>query len=875
MTKTHDTTFNVAFNDFSHSNESTLFLTYAPQYWRAGLPVFPLWAKKKEPMFSGWREYSVVMPPEELREHWKQQNSNSNIGLPLGPCSGISVIDIDTDDVTIIKAILEVLPNPLWVRKGAKGAVLAYKHNPSLKTFRIRTINNESIVEYLSEGTYVVLPPSIHPKTDKPYTENRPLWEVKDGLPTLPTNIEDTLRNSLKKVGVSVGDSKIATKVTEFVPSGARDISLTRAAGLFAFAVLRGERSLLEALDMLHIYAAQYVENIIGDPVDMNKHTANLILFLSRDIMQKGRILPEGWDSGMTEAQRAYYRKAFSEDHIEKPAKVIMSDLEDVFSNNDGKGTDDVMQEVEKTLKLLAFSKNLSALEVDRILHLMSRESGLGVRVASLNKQIKNYREMSEFKGANHTEIAQALIEELETINKIKFFNDKFFRWGGSHYEVYQNIELEREIHLRYGSCEANKKRSDAKGILHTMGALQSAPLRDPDLMETGVNFANGYVIRREDGSLELHTHEEKFGATYTLPFIVDLKQVNDNLRKLAPTFYQFLETSWGHDPDFTDKVQALQEAIFVTLFGLAPQYQRAFLLFGMANSGKSQLLTIISSLVPPEVKSAVSPDAWADNFAPASMAGKLLNIAGELSETRKISGQIFKEVIDGSEMSVRAPYGQAFTTRMIAAQWFAGNFLPRTKDTSNGFNRRWLIFQFCRPIPEHERKVNLGEYIVNNERAGILQWCLGASKRLVKQKGYTLPASARNAVAEMGALNNTIRAFLEAANGGIRLAVRDVSEGRIMLGKKRVKYDPQTVAQFTAEYKVQETKLYELYWAWAVTNTEKKPESIQGFKQAMKELVLSFELRVVEARGTATYYGISTEESAKSALKNLGYTIG
>ena len=95
------------------------------------------------------------------------------------------------------------------------------------------------------------------------------------------------------------------------------------------------------------------------------------------------------------------------------------------------------------------------------------------------------------------------------------------------------------------------------------------------------------------------------------------------------------------------------------------------------------------------------------------------------------------------------------------------------------------------------------------------------------------------------------------------------------MLGKKRVKYDPQTVAQFTAEYKVQETKLYELYWAWAVTNTEKKPESIQGFKQAMKELVLSFELRVVEARGTATYYGISTEESAKSALKNLGYTIG
>ena len=50
------------------------------------------------------------------------------------------------------------------MRKGAKGAVLGYKYNPALKTFRIRTMNNESIVEYLSEGTYVVLPPSIHPK---------------------------------------------------------------------------------------------------------------------------------------------------------------------------------------------------------------------------------------------------------------------------------------------------------------------------------------------------------------------------------------------------------------------------------------------------------------------------------------------------------------------------------------------------------------------------------------------------------------------------------------------------------------------------------------------------------------------------------------
>ena len=869
-----DPIFNVTFNDNSQISENIIFLQHANRYWQAGLPVFPLWPKKKEPLYAGWREYTVVMPPQHLRDHWREHNAASNIGLPLGPCSGISVIDIDTDEPTVIKAILKVLPKPLWVRKGKKGAVLGYKYNPALKTFRIRTVNNESIVEYLSEGTYVVLPPSIHPDTGKHYTENVALYSVKDQLAILQNNTEDLLRTSLKNLGIKVGDGKAVTKVTEFVPSGARDISLTRAAGLFAFAVLRGERSLLEALEMLKIYADQYVENIVGDPLDMNKHTANLILFLSRDIIQKGRVLPEGWDSGMDEGQKAYYRKAFSEDHIEKPADVIMNELEALFSRNDGKGTDEVMQEVEKVLKLIAYSKNLNPMQVDRILHLISRESGLGVRIPALNKQIKSYREVSEFKGANHTEIAQALIEELENINKLKFHNDRFFRWGGSHYEVYERIDIEREIHLRYGQCEANKKRSDTKGILATMGSLLASPLRDADVYDNGVNFANGYVIRRENGSLELHSHEDKYGATYTLPFVVDLNKIDVNLRKAAPTFYQFLETSWGQDVDFLDKVDALQEAIFVTLFGIASQYQRAFLLFGMANSGKSQLLTVVSSLVPAEVKSAVPPDAWSDNFAPASMAGKLLNIAGELSETKKISGQIFKEIIDGSEMSVRLPYGQAFTTRMIAAQWFAGNFLPKTKDTSDGFNRRWLIFSFTKPVAQQDRKVNLGEYIVSNERAGILQWCLGASKRLATNKGYTMPSSARTAVTEMGALNNTLRAFLESGNSGIRMTSRDLMEGRIVKGRTRIEYTKENLMQLSAEYKLTETKFYEIYWVWAITNTEKKPESIQGFRQGMKELMLGFELRLAESKGTNIYYGIAFDETIRKHFEKIGYSI-
>ena len=78
-----DPIFNVVFQQPANLDTSKLFLHNAGAYWKAGITCVPLWPKKKEPMFGGWREYSVVMPHEEIREQWRLQHQNSNIGLPL------------------------------------------------------------------------------------------------------------------------------------------------------------------------------------------------------------------------------------------------------------------------------------------------------------------------------------------------------------------------------------------------------------------------------------------------------------------------------------------------------------------------------------------------------------------------------------------------------------------------------------------------------------------------------------------------------------------------------------------------------------------------------------------------------------------------
>lgn len=837
----------------SRADNTNLLRRFAPDYWKANLPVFPLYPRKKEPMLSGWREYSVIMPSEQTRNTWLQSYPHSNLGLALGPCSNIAVIDIDTDDKKLIKAIMEALPVSPWVRKGQKGMVLAYRFNRSVKTFRIRTNLNESVVEYLSEGTYVVLPPSIHPKTQQPYVENVRLVDLLADLPLAPVDIEDRLRKVLLEHGVTLA-SRSAAKVTDFVPAGSRDVSLTRMAGLFAFAVMRGERTLLEALEMLRAYAKNYIENVVGDAMPIEKHEQNLVRFLSRDVLEKKRILPEGWDSGLSDREKETYRQVFSGDNEEWPSHRVLEYLCRIFNEDKNLGGDKSMEAVEKILRKIAYGKNLNSLEVDRIFNMIVRESGLGLKASSLNKQVKEMKREDFFTGKNHTEIAQAMIEDLLEVQPIKYHESKFWRWCGSHWEEFSRVELEKEIHLRYGDCEANKKRSDTKGVVSTMEALLTSPLQE-DTTE-GINFANGYLTKDYD----LCTHDPKYGCTYLMPFPM-FPDGNSELRVLAPIFQGFLESCWHTDIDYFEKLEALQEAILITLFGWATRYQRAFLLFGVAESGKSQLLTIISSLVPDSAKSAVAPDAWADSFAPSAMTNKLLNIAGELSEEKKIAGQIFKEIVDGSEMTLRAPYGQPYTTRMRAAQWLAGNFLPKTRDSSAGFSRRWLIFEFSKPVAKRDRRPNLGEDIVNIERAGIVKWALGAMPRLMENRGLTLPKSHKTCVTQMSSLNNTVRAFLEAEMSGLRLYCYDLSQA--------FQDDPIGLQhKFSRLYSINEIKLYEKYWAWTLTNSSVKPVSVTEFRTRMQELQSQYGISSKSNAGIYQYdgVGISADVTANIA---------
>lgn len=162
------------------------------EYYELGLSVIPVASNGKNPIIDGWSKYCEELPTQELIDKWDKMKVN--IGVACGPASGILVLDIDTDD----KEILDLCPPSPVRRRGKKGECRFFKYNPNIPSTSIPQI------DILSLGRQVLIPPSVHPDTKKPYVWITPdtleNFSVKD-LPELDISFLSKLS---KKVSIEI-----------------------------------------------------------------------------------------------------------------------------------------------------------------------------------------------------------------------------------------------------------------------------------------------------------------------------------------------------------------------------------------------------------------------------------------------------------------------------------------------------------------------------------------------------------------------------------------------------------------------------------------------------------------------------------------------
>lgn len=197
------------------------------------------------------------------------------------------------------------------------------------------------------------------------------------------------------------------------------------------------------------------------------------------------------------------------------------------------------------------------------------------------------------------------------------------------------------------------------------------------------INLKNGVLDWK---NLRLLPHSEKYYFRAVLPF-----RYNFHSRKTR--FFDVLEEI---TKDNTEKALKVMETY---AWAFIPGYpiQKTVAFFGVGNNGKSVLLSFLYALLGKENISSTPLQTLCNNrFAVPGLRGKLMNIAGDVSDSTLYDTSIFKNLTGGDEVEGEIK-GLQRRPKFVneAKMLFAFNRLPNTWDQSRAYYRRFELIEF------------------------------------------------------------------------------------------------------------------------------------------------------------------------------------
>ena len=269
-----------------------------------------------------------------------------------------------------------------------------------------------------------------------------------------------------------------------------------------------------------------------------------------------------------------------------------------------------------------------------------------------------------------------------------------------------------------------------------------------------GISFRNVFVEWTPDGKGMTKSHSASNRSRIALPYDYDPYAA-------GPRWSQYLADVFAPDSDGPEKAELLQQFVGACLLGQATRYQRAMMLTGDGANGKSVFLSVIAQLFPPEARKAIPPQDLGDDNKGAEIASARINIVGEVPDKRILSGDTFKAIVAGDEITRRLVYKRSITFKPECGHIFSANSLPLGADASPGFWRRWLVVPFNRTFTVAEQDPYLAESIIADEMPAVAAWAIAGAAALAARKGYTIPASSEAIRNEWRIASNPVEQFV------------------------------------------------------------------------------------------------------------------
>lgn len=196
-------------------------------------------------------------------------------------------------------------------------------------------------------------------------------------------------------------------------------------------------------------------------------------------------------------------------------------------------------------------------------------------------------------------------------------------------------------------------------------------------------------------------------------------------------------------------------------IFGMMPRLQVVLLLLGRERSGKSLLQRVLEKAFPPCTVSAVSPASWGHEYHVAALAGKRLNVVGELDGDVPLPAAAFKNVTGQNLVAGRHPTHRPFSFRVLAAHVFAANVTPHTTDRSDALFRRFRVLRFSNTVPADQVNPNLCEQIIASEMPAFLAQAFRGAEQVALAGGLPTTKSHDAVLARWRLAANPLQQFL------------------------------------------------------------------------------------------------------------------
>lgn len=272
----------------------------------------------------------------------------------------------------------------------------------------------------------------------------------------------------------------------------------------------------------------------------------------------------------------------------------------------------------------------------------------------------------------------------------------------------------------------------------------ESAILKSPSHL---INFSNG-TFNTQTGKLQQHSPKDEF--TYILDY-------EYNPEETCPMFLSF----W--DEVLPDKSLQLVVQEYLGYIFSDLKMEKVLILEGKGANGKSVLLEIAKEIVGENNTTAYNLETLTkpEGLCVVPYSQALLNIGTDISPKIADSG-VFKQLVSCEPLQAKIHYKGYVTITPSTKMVFSTNNLFESKDSSDGFFRRFIIIPFTQTIPKEKQDKMLAKKIVASELSGIFNWIFEGKRRLEQSEAFSDSETIDKIIAEYRMRADSIASFIK-----------------------------------------------------------------------------------------------------------------